>query len=38
MQDDYISSYWTFYDRIGEIILANQAPFGSPFYSFLNVF
>jgi hypothetical protein len=38
MQDDYISIYWTFYDRAGEIIQANQSPFGSQFYSFLNGF
>jgi len=38
MQDDYVSSYWTFCDRAGEIIQTNQAPFGSQFYSFLNVF
>ena len=38
MQDDYVSSYWTFYDRVGHIIQANQAQFCSQFYSFLNVF
>jgi len=38
MQDDYVSSYWTFYVRAGEVIQANQAPFGSQLYSFLNVF
>ena len=38
VQDDYVSSYWTSYGRVGEIIKSNQTPLGSQFYSFLIFF